>query len=138
MTGKRLKAPNNSALFLKLVIVDGKLEFHAKECERLAALRIKTIKNYIILCTTCAKDAKMLDWKFIQDHWYERPHGCTEGAEWYPSRTEVCHIVCPHCHAKLYIYAHPQKKDIVKLVESIKPLSESDLFSVVENEFGDT
>ena len=138
MTGKRLMVPNNSTLFFKLATVDRKLEFHAKERERLDASKIKTIKSYIILCTACTKDAKMLDWKFIQNHWYEGPHGCTEGAEWYPSQTEVCHIVCPHCHAKLYIYTHPQKKEILKLVESIKPLNESDLFSVVENVFDNT
>ena len=129
---KHLAIPSNRAMFAALNAVDEQINARNKKRERLIALKIEKIKSFVILCTSCAKRSKMFEWTFIQNHWYERPHGCTEGAEWWPNETETCHIVCPHCHAKLYIYTHPQKNDIVKLVKNATPFGESNLFNKIE------
>lgn len=73
------------------------------------------VKRTRLACVNCAKTSKLSSWDFVQGHWYESPWGCMGGDTWHVSKTEVCHIACPHCRKMNYIYNHPDRLKIVLL-----------------------
>ena len=78
------------------------------------------IRASTIQCTKCKRRSQLCLWVFIQDHWYTQPHSCTEGDYWTPSKPETCHMVCPRCEAENYIYNHPQKEKILRLIALVE------------------
>lgn len=45
-----------------------------------------------IRCASCKSYHKIKDLACIQTHWYEEPHGCTGGDNWWPGGLE---FLCP-------------------------------------------
>lgn len=76
----------------------------------------EAIRRSLIRCQRCAKPSRLSDWTFVQKKWWVPARGCTEGAYWTNSHTDVCDIVCPKCGVANYIYNHPQRSKLVDLL----------------------
>ena len=95
-----------------------------------------TVKRIRFACVHCAKTSKLSRWDFVQDHWYEGPWGCMGGDTWHSSKTEVCHLACPHCRQMNYIYNHPERQKIVELCNRVAGRL-SQVFTNVWDKHGD-
>ncbi len=70
-------------------------------------------KKLIMQCTAdacgsnkgCGALFSIGDAIYIRTHWYEGPHGCTDGDIWHVGDGEV---ICPHCNAKTRLYDRPE------------------------------
>lgn len=63
----------------------------------------KLIAQYTFSCGHCHTVSQIGDAEFIEHYWYESPHGCTGGDNWWLSE-DVAAIECPVCNAHLRIY----------------------------------
>lgn len=61
------------------------------------------IAQYTFSCGHCHTESQIGDAVFIEHYWYESPHGCTGGDNWWLSE-EVAAIECPVCKSNLRIY----------------------------------
>ena len=102
----------------------------------LAQEEIDTVKLTRLTCTECKKTSRLAKWDYVQGHWYEGPWGCTGGDTWHSSKTEVCHLACPHCRQMNYIYNHPDRTKIVELCERVASRF-SQVFTNVWDKHGD-
>ncbi len=97
---------------------------------------VDAARRSFILCIHCNKKSVLSSWTFIQNHWYEKPHGCLGGDNWWSSKKECCHISCPKCEKQNYLYNHPQKEKIVKILNDFR-FNEEELFLMVYDEHND-
>lgn len=67
-----------------------------------------------VLGSGCGMGMIISDLVYIQTHWYERPYGCTGGAQWHPGEGQ---FECPHCGCRNRLYDRP---DIMKLKSLFK------------------
>jgi hypothetical protein len=47
-----------------------------------------------VACEHCHATTPIRELTYVQSHWYERPHGCTGGDNWWPGDA---FFDCPHC-----------------------------------------
>ncbi|HAU07552.1 MAG: hypothetical protein UW46_C0007G0017 [Candidatus Yanofskybacteria bacterium GW2011_GWF1_44_227] len=85
--------------------------------DRIRNRQLEAIRRSFISCPKCHKESRLSNWTFIQIKWYTPPSGCTEGDYWNTSETKFCYLVCPKCGIESYVYVHPQKNKIVRLVD---------------------
>ena len=98
--------------------------------------QVRFIRQLQVRCTHCTKAAPLHRWTFIQDRFYVRPSGCTEGDYWTDTEVACCHIRCPACLHRNYIYNRPDRQVLVGLLTR-KLLDREKLFDsdiVVESE----
>lgn len=98
--------------------------------ERLRNQKINLIKAKKFACGNCKTVSSFSSLGFVQDYWYESPHGCMGGDTWHRSKMSLCHLVCPHCNTMNYIYNHSQREAILRYVE-LCGLGVSEIFAVV-------
>ena len=79
--------------------------------------RFSAVRNSLICCTLCNKKSRLSAWTFIQRWWWLSATGCDDGAYWKRHKTETCYIVCPKCGGEIYLYHHPKRDRIVKLID---------------------
>lgn len=53
----------------------------------------------------CGSMLRVADTDFIQTYWYESPHGCTGGDNWWPGEGVA---VCGHCGKRNRLYNSPE------------------------------
>ncbi len=109
---------------------------HADSIEKLREEKQKTFRAKIISCAHCNARAALSRFGFIQDYWYESPHGCMGGDHWHYSKTKLCHIVCPSCNTANYIYNHPDRAKIEEAIDK-EHCSVESLFACVYDQHGD-
>jgi hypothetical protein len=110
--------------------IDGELRVLHELEDELLVRKLEMLRNIEISCPYCKRPSKTQEWTFIQDQWYEGPHGCTGGDTWHDTQTECCHIVCPKCTRETYIYNHPDRDVIVKHIKE-SDFSKRELFGSV-------
>lgn len=61
---------------------------------------IESLRNYELTCPCCKRKTPLNEWGFVQTYWYESPHGCTGGDNWWAhDDIKQCLLICPHnCH----------------------------------------
>lgn len=116
-----------------LAAVQKKLDELKKENRRVVEIKRDIIRHKFILCTGCRKKSLLFSWIFIQNTYYVAPDSCTGGDYWLHSETKCCHIICPKCDKKLYLYNHPQRDAIIGLIDSHE-FFKKDLFREVREE----
>lgn len=93
----------------------------------------KAIRCTLVRCKKCRRKSSIRSWIFIQNQFYVRPYSCTRGDDWANTETRCCHIMCPRCNEKNYLYDHPQTNAIIALVRSAG-FSKEDVFHEVRTE----
>ncbi len=99
---------------------------------------IKQLRDYKVTCPNCKKESPLSLWGFVQTYWYERPRGCMDGDNWWPSEDiKQCLLVCPNTclsggvNFAVRIYDLPIDRReldwVFGLVKQITKLHESDL-----------
>jgi len=78
------------------------------------------LKQHTYTCGNCHTESKISDTVFIEQYWYERPHGCTGGDNWWLS-TDQALLECPHCNAKLRIYT-PEHSELFAKKQHFKEI----------------
>lgn len=107
---------------------------------------INDLRKYEICCPNCKKSSPLKDWGFVQTHWYESPHGCTEGDTWWADKDiKQCLIVCPNiCAGKNqnlatrvydFIMNKPELDWVFGLIQQITRLHEDDLLKIFSGHF---
>lgn len=134
--GKKTDVPVGRALKRILKTEAHLAETHAKRMESLRKKKLKTIRATRITCGECGKTSNFGKFEFIQNLWYEQPHGCNGGAEWRNSETRLCHLVCPKCRTPNYIVRSVFADKVIPLID-LQGFSKSELFSVVWEKHGD-
>lgn len=92
------------------------LEIKDKEIE-------ERLKQTLVQCTSnnygkeCGMGHKIGELEYIQTHWYEEPHGCTGGDEWWEGEGQ---FICPHCNHRNRLYERPEIEELKYLFKSIK------------------
>lgn len=115
--------------------IDAEIAEHHAAVAKLGRDKIAHAKNAIFTCGYCKKRAPLARWEFIQEHWYERPHSCTEGSSWNFSEKHLCHVICPQCRAENYIPTHAERDKILFLLVAHK-LDPEAIFAVTWDRFG--
>jgi hypothetical protein len=99
------------------------VEAKAKEVLAEAVAKRKEIEGCSLLqCEQCKGVFPINSLKYIQTHWYVRPHGCTGGDYWNQGEWVCGDTSCQHIN-RLYqsdIYGHPEVvalKGLFKTVE---------------------
>lgn len=62
-------------------------------------------RNTKIKCPTCGKFSKISKMDYCQTYWYESPHGCTGGDNWWPGEINT---FCLHCNETIRINHHAE------------------------------
>ncbi len=107
-------------------------EFRLKaELSLIGERKIEAARRKILSCAYCRKVSAIFLWVFVQKHSYVRPYGCTEGDYWNRDEADVCDIICPKCGKANYVYNHPQKENILKLLKT-PGLCATNIFHKVE------
>lgn len=121
---------------MKLEKVQRALEKLDKEKEEALRKKLQVIRRQLVDCKKCGKKSQLGTWSFIQEHWYELPHSCTGGDNWWPSETRLCNIICPKCGQQNYIFNHPRGKEIVELIdEQASEFSKQKIFKRVGDRY---
>jgi ribosomal protein S27E len=81
-----------------------------------------------IKCPNCGKESLLSLWSFIQYAERIYPGPSPENACWVDTEVEMCYIICPNCRGEISIYKHPQKNDIISLIEFF---GKEDLFAEI-------
>lgn len=71
-------------------------------------------------CKSCDCRFRISDAVWLDNYWYERPHGCTGGATWHRGLVEMDRIQCTHCGHRNYIYNFAEKESLVALRDCAK------------------
>lgn len=112
-----------------------------EEESRILARKISLVKRFVIVCEECKKRSTLAQWWFVQDYWYTRPSGCTEGDYWNSSKLEDCHIICPNpqCRNMARIYDHTQKAPLLERIQSVTKdgIALKNIFAEVWEKHGD-
>lgn len=116
-----------------LAVAERKLENLEQRHRHALDEKLQAIRRSVITCAKCKQGSQISSWIFIQNHYYVEPYSCTGGAYWIASETEVCHIICPKCGTRHYIYNDLQRDKIVQLVDDGK-FFKNDIFDKVEDE----
>lgn len=111
-----------------------RLSFIGKE-SYLTEKKIPLIKRKRFACVHCQKVSPLGKFGFVQNWWHESPHSCNEGDTWHPSETNVCHLVCPKCNTKNYIYNHPKRDELVDLIDK-QGINKEKIFSIIWEQYG--
>lgn len=107
---------------------------------------ISDLRKYELCCPNCKKSSPLKDWGFVQTHWYERPHSCSEGATWCANKDiKQCLIICPNSCAghglnlatRVYdfIIEKPEPDWVFGLIQQITHLNEKDLLKIFSGHF---
>ncbi|MCI0558139.1 MAG: hypothetical protein MN733_06560 [Nitrososphaera sp.] len=91
---------------------------YTRRRETLLSEKTQIIRAYILRCVHCKDESALAEWGFIRDHYYVKPYSCTGGDYWVACKTDVCHLVCLKCRQENYIYNHPDRKQIVDLIDN--------------------
>jgi len=100
---------------------------------QLVALRVG---RTIVQCSLCRKRSRFGRFGFVQDYWYTQPSGCSGGDYWSRTEIKLCYIVCPECSVMNYIYQHPQREQIIDLIQN-QGLERKEIFSTIWEKHGD-
>ena len=93
------------------------------EIDKINAEITERLKKTLVQCTNnnhgkgCGMGMEIGQLEYIQTHWYERPYGCTGGAEWYPGEGD---FDCPHCGHRNRLYDRPEIEKLKSLFKSVK------------------
>ena len=91
-------------------------------------------RRTLLRCSSCGKRAALQRWSFLRGHWYVRPYSCTGGDYWNVTTTETCHVDCPNCGTRIYLYNHPERDKITAVVGRI-PYRADSIFGQVEESY---
>lgn len=125
--GELLRALDVCLLESKMA-ADAHKKIMAEIWSNIAAL----VKASPFTCEHCKVVSPLGACYFVQNHWYEGPHGCAGGACWHGTKVEGCHVACPSCGKQNYIYNHRQRAE---LQESIGLLEKRELFAKVYDSY---
>jgi hypothetical protein len=84
--------------------------------QTIAEIEVKkelSVRRLLIGCGICGRKSLLHRWTFIQNEYYVPPTGCTGGDYYKQDKPDTCHLQCPKCHRRNYIYNHPQRPLIV-------------------------
>ncbi len=93
----------------------------------LVRLNTITIGDLSVTCVACWEVHPLREWTFIQNRYYVYSTGCTGGDYWVDCKVESCHIQCPSCHAKSYLY-NRHDRDVLVALLSRKDISREKIF----------
>jgi hypothetical protein len=103
--------------------VEGRLAGLGAEQQRLKKQRDDLLRQTSITCQSecgdrgCRAELRIGDLTYIQTHWYEGPHGCTEGDMWHPADGE---FECPQCGLRNNLRWRKHYKELRHLFHEIK------------------
>ena len=100
------------------------------------AKQLKAVRKLAVRCSECKKSAPLHRWTFIQNRYYVRPSGCTEGDYWVSSLFEHCDMECPLCGKRNRINFRPDMEALIEIRKRTH-FSDKELFDpqiVVESE----
>lgn len=73
-------------------------------------------RDTLISCTECTEHFKLSESDFVQDHFYSGLPASSTVGQWKPSEVHTCLLRCPTCSTLNYIYTHPQKLLILRVI----------------------
>lgn len=75
------------------------------------------LSETIVRCGGCKQAFEVRELEYVQTHWYERPHGCMGGDNWWEGEGQW---VCPHCGSTNRLYHKPDIVALKKLFKSVR------------------
>jgi ribosomal protein S27E len=80
---------------------------------------LKAIRSMSVACRDCKRTSQLHRWTFIQHRSYTPPSGCTGGDYWSDDSVAFCHIACPSCGKRSYIFTRRDRGILVASIERI-------------------
>jgi hypothetical protein len=102
-----------------LFIVDWRRKQFEEQLRNLQERELIHIQSLDVWCSACKKRSALHRYTFIQGQYYVRPSGHTGGDYYSNNETECCHLACPECKERNYLYNHPDRDLIVPLIKRI-------------------
>ncbi len=107
---------------------------------------LELTRGYKVCCPNCHKESPLSDWGFVQTYWYESPHGCMGGDNWWGNEDIMqCLLICPNgCHQNGNNLAtrimdlpiqNQEKKWVFGFIQQVTMLSESSLKQIFEDHY---
>jgi|GEM_PF-2508106 len=85
---------------------------------------VATVRTLQVRCAQCETFSPLPAWTFIQDRYLVPTRGYTGGGYYNDSSIETCHLQCPQCNYRNYLYQRTALTTLIK--QSRVPLK--DLF----------
>lgn len=108
--------------------------------DQLEAIRVATHNEKVLLarkrdikCPHCGRGSFMENWNFIKGQEYVPSPGYVDGEYHKAKGSDSCFVVCQKCSTSTQVKTHPQRGQIVNMVENPYGVALEEIFRAVED-----